>query len=562
MPTYEVTIPGKGTFEVTSEKELTEKEAYNYALSQSGGETKQAAPQSFLESLKTAVSTPIKNVLNLEPFNEAVARGMFVDPAAAIGQLVTRGIGVGQETADQLAAENERRLAELPTSGRIAGNIMSPATGTLAQIPSALSRIPMLSGTGLAPTAVRSAITGAVGAPLMAPATGENFAQEKAIQTGMGAALGPVFDIAAAPLARLGTPSARPELAELQRRGVDVSQLSYGQQLGGAAQRMEQALTSTPVIGSLVRAAEQKGFEEFNRGLINSIITQANPSATLPKAVSTRGAVEFAGKELSKAYNKALAPIKITPSAELYTDISTITSQYAAQLGDDNAKLLDKLVQNRVTDLIPENKVLPGGTAKRIDSDLGSLERKYKKSANAQDQTIGEAIGEIKFRIRDEIAAQDPTGKVADLNKAFAEFVRVERAAASSRLDGGVFTPEQLLAASRSMDESRRKGSFARGQALMQRAGEAGRTVLGSQVPDSGTAERIMSQTALAGLAAALAKGAVPEPAVGPLLAGGGLAALYSRPGQAMIRGLAPLGPGLRAVSPIVGPATLNSLLD
>lgn len=34
MPTYEITIPGKGTFEVSSERELTERQAYEYALGQ------------------------------------------------------------------------------------------------------------------------------------------------------------------------------------------------------------------------------------------------------------------------------------------------------------------------------------------------------------------------------------------------------------------------------------------------------------------------------------------------------------------------------------------------
>ncbi len=32
MATYEVTIEGKGTYEVTSDKELTDAQAYQYAL--------------------------------------------------------------------------------------------------------------------------------------------------------------------------------------------------------------------------------------------------------------------------------------------------------------------------------------------------------------------------------------------------------------------------------------------------------------------------------------------------------------------------------------------------
>jgi hypothetical protein len=484
-----------------------------------------------------------------EPFTEAVARGMFEDPALAVAQLATEPFG-GSESLRQYVRQREQRMEELPLAGRLAGVALSPATAVLAtRVPQAVSAIPRV---GQSPI-LQSAATGAAAAGLT-PATGEDqFAREKAIQATTGAVLGPVIDVLASPLARLGTPSARPELETLQRAGVDVTRLTPGQQLGGAAKRVEESIKSVPIAGELVRRAEQRGFEEFNRGLLDSIIKQANPQATLPKAVSTRGAVEFAGKELSKAYNKALAPIKITPSAQMYMDISDSVSKYANQLGEENAKLLNKLVMNRVTDLIPENKVLAGGTAKRIDSDLGALERKYGKSVTAQEQTIGEALGEIKQIIRQEIASQDPTGKVRALNNVYADFVRLEKAASQSRIPGGTFTPEQLVSATRALDESGRKNAFARGQARMQRTAEAGREVLGTRVPDSGTPERIGTTLALLGLGGA-GLGAY-EPSLSPYIIPGLLsAAAYTRPGLGAIRQAGFAGPGLRAIGPVLAP--------
>ena len=44
MATYEVTIEGKGTYEVTSDKELTDAQAYQYALEQSKSEVAPSAP--------------------------------------------------------------------------------------------------------------------------------------------------------------------------------------------------------------------------------------------------------------------------------------------------------------------------------------------------------------------------------------------------------------------------------------------------------------------------------------------------------------------------------------
>lgn len=484
-----------------------------------------------------------------EPFTEAVARGMFEDPALAVAQLATEPFG-GSQALRQYVQEREQRMQELPLTGRLAGVALSPATAMLAtRVPQAVSAIPAVGQSRI----LQSAATGAAAAGLT-PATSEDqFASEKATQAATGAVLGPVVDVLAAPLARLGTPSARPELETLQRAGVDVTRLTPGQQLGGAAKRAEESIKSVPIAGELVRRAEQRGFEEFNRGLVDNVIKQVNPQATLPKAVSTRGAIEFAGKELSKAYSRALAPIKITPSAQMYMDISDVVVRYGSQLGEENAALLNKLVMNRVTDLIPENKVLAGGTAKRIDSDLGALERKYTKSMTAQEQTIGEALGEIKQIIRQEIASQDPTGKVRQLNTVFSDFLRLEKAAAGSRAPGGIFSPEQLVSATRTLDETRRKGGFARGQARMQQVAEAGREVLGTRVPDSGTPERIGTTLALLGLGGA-GLGAY-EPSLSPYIVPGLLAAAaYTRPGLATIRQAGMAGPGLRAIGPVLTP--------
>lgn len=484
-----------------------------------------------------------------EPFTEAVARGMFEDPALAVAQLATEPFG-GSQALRQYVQEREQRMQELPLTGRLAGVALSPATAMLAtRVPQAVSAIPAVGQSRI----LQSATTGAAAAGLT-PATSEDrFASEKATQAATGAVLGPVVDVLAAPLARLGTPSARPELETLQRAGVDVTRLTPGQQLGGAAKRAEESIKSVPIAGELVRRAEQRGFEEFNRGLVDNVIKQVNPQATLPKAVSTRGAIEFAGKELSKAYSRALAPIKITPSAQMYMDISDVVVRYGSQLGEENAALLNKLVMNRVTDLIPENKVLAGGTAKRIDSDLGALERKYTKSMTAQEQTIGEALGEIKQIIRQEIASQDPTGKVRQLNTVFSDFLRLEKAAAGSRAPGGIFSPEQLVSATRTLDETRRKGGFARGQARMQQVAEAGREVLGTRVPDSGTPERIGTTLALLGLGGA-GLGAY-EPSLSPYIVPGLLAAAaYTRPGLATIRQAGMAGPGLRAIGPVLTP--------
>ena len=72
-------------------------------------------------------------------------------------------------------------------------------------------------------------------------------------------------------------------------------------------------------------------------------------------------------------------------------------------------------------------------------------------------------------------------------NEAFANALRVEGGAGKIGSDQGVFTPDHLLSSVRQLDPSLRKGTFARGDALMQDLGDAGKAVLGNKVPDSGT---------------------------------------------------------------------------
>lgn len=79
MPTYEITIPGQGTFEISSDQELTDQQVYQYALGQveadapvPWGEVAAGAVKSFPSSLygvgediATAVASPIDTVHNL-----------------------------------------------------------------------------------------------------------------------------------------------------------------------------------------------------------------------------------------------------------------------------------------------------------------------------------------------------------------------------------------------------------------------------------------------------------------------------------------------------------------
>jgi hypothetical protein len=117
----------------------------------------------------------------------------------------------------------------------------------------------------------------------------------------------------------------------------------------------------------------------------------------------------------------------------------------------------------------------------------------------------------------------------------------MQRAASYMGADDGVFSAGQLQSAVKAMDRSKDKGKFSRGDALMQDLSDAGKSVLGDKVPNSGTADRLMNVGAVG---ASLVNPAVP---IGLL----GGAAAYSQPVQSLLRGAVSSRPAL--AQPIAG---------
>ena len=155
---------------------------------------------------------------------------------------------------------------------------------------------------------------------------------------------------------------------------------------------------------------------------------------------------------------------------------------------------------------------------------------------------------------------------------AYGNLVRVENAAGKAGLTDGNFTPGQLLSSIKQGDPRIRHRAFSRGEARMQDLGRAGQEVLGSSVPNSGTADRLLlpslARMGTSGTGLGVASAVDPTGASQAVLAalGGGaaaytpivqrllVAAASSRPAEAAAarRALAQIAPHL-AVPGAVG---------
>jgi hypothetical protein len=400
-------------------------------------------------------------------------------------------------------------------------------------------------GLGLAGRVSLGAAQGAVSGAL-APAAGEDpYWTEKAKQVALGAGVGGAVPAVFGAAARVVSPNASRN-ANLQMLKDEGVRPTIGQALGGRWNALEEKMQSTPILGDAIAAARGRSLEGFNRAAINRAAGKVG--AQVDK--TGHAGVAEAGDAISQAYgqfNRNLMQLRGMAQG-LTTDMKGKFNRTI------NETLMRKVSRN--------GSILPDDF-KAIDSELGNLAGRYGKSQVASEQELGDAVKELRSLLQQQMARSNP--QVADELKAadagWANLVRVEGAARTGKNNEGLFTPGQLNSAIQMADQSVRKRAVSRGTALMQDLGNAGQSVLGNRVPNSGTPERLLY--AGGALGSGLVNPAIPA----SLLAGAGL---YLSPAQRLLLSAAssrpaaaqPAAESLRNAGPMLIPGLTQFLLN
>lgn len=459
--------------------------------------------------------------------------------------------GVDQQVREAEAAYQQRRAAA-GESGidwmRLGGNVLSPANLAIA------SRIPQ--ATTLAGRVGLGALGGAQSA-LWQPATSteDSFGTEKMKQAATGAAFGGAVPTLGAGLQRLISPNAstNPANAALREAGV---RLTIGQTLGGAANRLEEKAMSVPFVGDVIRTARERGTTDLNRAVANRALQPIGQA--LPEGVVGREAVAHVQRQLSSAYDDLLPRMTVRLDSAFGSDLQNVRNMVNTGALDPNAgRLFERIVNSDVVSKMAGRRAVTGQTFKAIEGDLGAQISRLSQSTDADQRLVADALREVQDSLRQLAVRANPAlaDELGRINAGYAVFKRMERAASGLGTEEGAFTAAQLQNAVKALDKSKDKGRFARGEALLQDLSDPAKTVLGSKVPNSGTADRMW---ATAGLGGAIA--------LDPVLTGGavlGGSLLYSSPAQALLRGLVSARPQaaqevgslLANTSPMLGPA-------
>jgi hypothetical protein len=462
-----------------------------------------------------------------------IVQGM-ADPSVALGQMAANAVGLGDKVNPAITQQNQQYDQARQQQGRtgtdwprIAGNVGMSAP--LMMLPGGQS-IPAQIGMSTAVGAGAGALQPVVGArdkQLSDLVTGEeppSFWGEKGKQAGMGAGLGALFGLGGAGLQKAISPTVRPEVQALMDDGV---RLTPGQIAGGITQKVEDKAQSIPLVGDMIARARSRGVEDLNRAAYARALKGTNVNAkTLPVGQEGILAVKEA---VGKQYDNLLPKLNFIPDQQFSQELSNV-NKMAANLGEKEANKFKSVLADALSKSTPNGR-MTGETYKIVESKLGQEAKKFSSSTDAYQRELGDALKETQNIFKTTLDRSNPqyAKELAQANENYANYVRLRAAGAKAGDQSGGFSPAQLAAAIRGSDRSVGKGNVATGQALMQDLGDRGVNVMGSKVPDSGTATRLM-------LGGAAGGAAYMEPT---LALGAGAASLpYTKVGQKIAEAL------------------------
>lgn len=516
MPTFKITGPDGTVYRVNGPEGATEQEALAQVQ-------KQVAAKQQTQQPEAAVQAPVSPSPQQSRTSQALGfyQGIMkpFDNAALALETAAKNLGVpvealarafGAPTAGEAEQSHKDVVAKQEAAGVTPGGVGKFAGEVVGTLPAlAVSTNPIAAG------AMSSALLTDkrdVGGVLTDAAT--------------GAVAGKVGDLALKGAGRVIAPKLDAATKALLGEGVEMTP---GQIMGGVTKRVEDAATSIPIVGDMVKSAQRRSLESFNRAAINRTLKPLGQS--LPDSVPLgNDAVAYAGQKLDDAYSALLPNLTVTRDGQFIFDMNKLKS-LSQNLPTESAKQVAGTIDSIVNAFSSGAGKMSGEAMKALDSELGRITRAMRGSAVGSERLVGDALKEAQGILRDVVVRSNPAkaAQLKAIDRGYANLLRIENAA--SKAKDGVFTPGQLQTATRVMDSSLRKRQSARGTALMQDLAKSARDKLPSSVPDSGTAGRIMTGVGIGALGTGVASGDIPvDPRVAAL--GGAAAALYTKRGQ------------------------------
>ena len=288
-----------------------------------------------------------------------------------------------------------------------------------------------------------------------------------------------------------------PAAAYLRSRGVGG--MTTGQMMGGFAKRLEDKAMSIPGVGDLIGNRRLEGFQSFNRAAMNE--------AGAPIGATTNNYGEAGIADLldqtGRAYDSATAGVTVPLDGQFPADLAAIGAQ-SRMLPPDLAPRFNSAMDNAVQPVYQAGQ-LTGDAYQQAQRALKGYKAEATKPGFEADYRglLSQAQEALTAQMRRGGGSSVVEG-LDSANAAYRGTKTLENAVSAAKNGTGsgqvqLFTPAQLNTA------GYRAAAKYPGARPFADLADAGQEVLPSQVPDSGTAGRLIAMGLPVGLGGAAA---------------------------------------------------------
>ena len=449
-------------------------------------------------------STNVSSTSNIEnssfagDLTRATAHGLtfgFGDEIEALFKSATSGDITYEEAVKQARGKIDRFRKENPVlayGSEIAGSLPTMLVGGAGI--KAIQGAKKLADASKVGQAVK---TGAVTGGIYGAGAGEGV-EGKALGVATGGALGGVLGGATAKIFPKTTELAK----KLMKKDV---RLTTGQAFGGESnvignviQNVEQSTSSLVGVGSPIQTARINALSDFNRAVIKEALEPTTGKLTTKEfnnliQKNLKGNELFARADdiLTNAYNKELASVNLGVDGVNTLKASIIQSIRSANTSKSNKSKVIKEISNLINGKI-ENGQISGLAFKELQRDLSKLSASYKISQGG-DIFLARIIDNAKKNAGDILEVFNPNSKLKNLDLSKVGMSAIQNAVKKADKTQGIFSTGQFLNALKQNDRSIGKKITARGQGFLKDTGDLANQIMGNYLPDSGTANRLIT---------------------------------------------------------------------
>lgn len=481
-----------------------------------------------------------KGVTKTEDFGPETMAKSMADASKEMGVVQSLAAGIGTRAMDI-----DARIRQLLGFGISAQDRQQIEAGRQAPTAVQAGRMAMDIGVGLATSPagiLPNIVAGAAQRFLSDPVLPGESGAQNALEGGIGAGIGYGAARLAQGVARPITPT--PQVQALVNEGIvptlGESAAASGTRTGRMVGRMEEAGTSTFGIGQAIGAGRERALRELNR----AALTRATPRGMPVTERVGREGLADTYDSISQVYTDALNRIGMVrddPTRPIAQDLSRRVNQALVGMPQDAANNVREIIRDTIANReSPVAGAYTAQIAKQVDEDLGARIRDFQNAhGDSTSRISANALRAAQQAWRDLIRRNAPDQATRDsldeANRAFANYVRVERASTNPGAIEGVFNATQLSRAVRdTAGGGARRAQYGRGASLMEDLSDPARAVLSDRLGESGTIPRGLMTALLSG---GLGAGAIGNEQLGgpsflTMLLGAAAAGplLYSRP--------------------------------